>query len=433
MPYTFTNVNEAINLEEMNYWKRMIFSNLKIGTEIECCYDDNHEQRDIQRGLTQYLKPTESVSMFGSFGVGEVKGDGSLRNGVELCTVGRRLSFLDLYEQYKYICNKIKTYGPVLNARAGLHNHMLLDYGSYHTCMEKWMPDVIMKNFFQLLRLHCVEMVWITSNIIDPRRPDTITRYNYFCKYNSLLSYTPIDRTVKNYSMKINEDGRYQFCNCAHMKYDGNGNISGMHLELRYPDGSVTPAQIAAQNIMHGAMLIKAVEMSVSGIASIGTNAEFANIKTRMDLIRNDRGNSNDRVSEGVSSQFKRDCAASAVEFIDLLKPQLDQFDGHVYNILNLLAKEPLSQFRIGKTLDEVDEYYNSIINNMYVTDTADCDRILEAINGQSTRAYSELNWRTQTALKMGTTPSAIQNQLFRLGLTTKIKYDQSVGTYVLC
>ena len=130
-----------INIYESSYWKKFIKNNLKIGVEIECSFEDHSPRQDLER----LLRPTNNYSRFGESGINEVKGDGSLVNGVEITTVGRRVSFLELYFQYKHITDAMFAFDPAMGSHEGLHNHLLIDYGQNHNSLELTFNEIIIK------------------------------------------------------------------------------------------------------------------------------------------------------------------------------------------------------------------------------------------------------------------------------------------------
>jgi hypothetical protein len=147
-----------------------------------------------------FFQPTGRINDFGKYGVYQVKTDGSIQNGLELCTVGRRLDFLDLFVQYDNIINVMMMYEPNMYENAGLHNHVLFDYSDSYTCLEKPVPGIIFKNFCQLLRRYAPALVWLTSTVYHEGE-DYITRMDYFCKGEELMRYTPINRTAEKYDV----------------------------------------------------------------------------------------------------------------------------------------------------------------------------------------------------------------------------------------
>jgi hypothetical protein len=429
----FYQVNdEKISPEEVKYWKRMFKSNLKIGVEIETELSENNDYNRAIRELENVFNPTDSFGEFGQHGVYTVKSDGSLPNGIELCTIGRRLDFLDLYMQYKGILHVVYSYNPVMNQRAGLHNHVLMDYNSNGSCLEKPVPGVIFKNFCQLLRRYLPELVWITSTL-NIEGSDVITRYDKFCSAEKLIQYTSINRTVEDYCKRLYEQGevnsRYRFVNCLPMRVIGN-DINTFHFELRFPDGSIYPCQIAAQNMLYFSMLVKAIELSELGVINAG-NVEYWNeTKELYNAIRNNRNSDRTSVppTEEQIERIKERCSDMLLE----LKSSLDQFDKHIYPLLDLISKEPVSMLRRSKSDGEINEYFDSIVKSMYNINLSDCSDIISMINLiKVNKCNSRAHWASKVAEELSLASNEIERRLFKLEQIRPMEFDQILGSMV--
>jgi hypothetical protein len=414
-----------LSSEEVKYWKRMFRSNLKIGVELEAYIDSSLNPDNTRSEMTSLFTPTNNVGKFGSYGVYAVKHDGSIQHGFELCTVGRRPDFLDLYYQYDAITSLvIDKYKAFINQRCGLHNHVLLDYTGDVSSLEKPVPGIVFKNFVQLLRRYMPELVYITSTMKHERY---ITRFDSFCSADTLIKYTPIARTISDYQDKINSgsDDRYKFLNMKPMRADGD-DIKRFHFELRFPDGSIYPMQIAAQNMLYTAMLIKAVELSELGIISTGTPEEWAETKLLYGLIRN---TISDRYSSCPNSETLGKIQQRAFDMLLELKPQLDQYDAHVYGVLYYLTTEPISLMRRRMTDIEINDEHKSIVSNMYSVDLSDCTSIIEMITLQQiTKCYSRGDYESRMAKALNTSVNDIQKKLFKLNNNKPIDFDIVLG-----
>lgn len=418
------NELNSLSSDEVAYWKRMFKSNLKIGVEIECEYERRESGSSIISALKSALEPTNSVSTFGKYGIYCVKSDGSLRNGAELCTVGRRVSFLDLYEQYKFICAKIIEHSPVMNSRAGLHNHVLLDYGSSHSSVEKPVPGIIFKNFAQLMRRHAPELVWLTSSVYEEGE-DTITRYKDFCKHDSLFNNVVAGRTVESYQSNLMSDNRYQFMNLNTMDVIGD-DINKFHFELRFPDCSVIPAQIAAQNVLYAAMLMKAIELSEHGL--MGTGSDWSETKSLIDYIRT-REDGDERCSDPISDTQKNLCRERAKDMIQMLKPQIAHFDSKAYMVLVSLADSPLSMMLRTTNVQGINDYFDTMISSMYDSKLDQSEDLIRLINMMEIQGCTNIaNWQYKAAEKLGKPIAEVQSKMFNLNMFKPFDYDLELG-----
>jgi hypothetical protein len=419
--------DNRLTREEIAYWKRIFKSNIKIGVEIESYIDDDYSPSQTIEEMKSLFSPTNDVGKFGDFGVQNVKSDGSISHGFELCTIGRRPNFLDLYYQYKAITNLvISKYKAHVNSRCGLHNHVLIDYGSYYTSVEKLIPNIIFINFVQLTRRYLPELVYITSTV---KENNAITRYDSFCKADTLLQFTPLNRSVKDYMYKLKEEGRdvrYKFLNCRPSIAKPEG-IECLHFELRFPDGSLYPAQIAAQNMLYCAMLIKAIELSELGVINTGDVDEWNETKELYAAIRN--SDDEDRLSSIPTQEQMERIKSRTHNMLLELKPQLDQYDIHIYGILFALAIKPISLMRRESTDIEINAMFDDIIRNIYTIDISDCSDIIYTINLQKLlKCNSQLDYENKLAHMLNTSVSNIQKKLFKLNNVKPFEFDITLG-----
>jgi hypothetical protein len=420
---------------EVDYWKRMALSNMKIAVEIE----SEFRSLGVISGLSNNLRPTNSITDFGTCGISTVKGDGSLLRGAETCTVGRRFSFIDLYEQYKYIINKMIEYEPYISPRAGMHNHFLLDYAGAYSCLEKPMPGIILKNFLQLIKRYGPCMVWITSTI-KHNIPGVITRKYNFCNHTSLYSTAIPSKTAAEIRRVVYNGDRYRFINLIPLITESSNedNIKIFHVELRYPDCSLFPAQMAAQNILHAALLYKAIELSEHGIIACSDNEDdWTEIKRLMNAIRTDDYTSGDRVSAPLSQNDVELVRSRSEEMIKELKSAIYAVDKNAYPILKQLAYEPISkmQFDVRTTegVKEVNEFFNLIVSSIYDVSTNPeyKDLVKTIITMSIVGATSEAQWVYKAQTTLSKDAKEIENKLTMLKLQKDLKFDLELGTYV--
>lgn len=420
--------NEKLSSEAVRYWKKSVLANLKIGVEIE--FELDGDVNDLSITLKRKLKPSDSFN-FSENGVYQVAGDGSLRNGIELKTSGRRLDFINLYMQYKTYVDLFPI-GVKITSRCGLHNHVLMDYGTHHNSLESPMPGVIFKNFAQLLRRHAPELVWITSTM---KHETGFTRYEEFCKADSLYRFTPISRDVGSFCERLKNggegNGRYKFMNVRPMEFRGN-KISKLHFELRFPDGSIYPAQIAAQNILYGALLIKAIELSELGVIDTGTEEEWAETKELYSKVRHGQGYSGDRMSSFPGNDSVEKLIARSDKMLRFLKSCIAQYDVRAYSTLKILAQNPISMLRRTKTDKEINRDFHALMQSMYVLDTDKFETTIKLINlMEHTGAVSPKQWSYQISAKLGKTMNELQNELEELNKIKPLEFDIELGTYI--
>lgn len=417
---------EPINIYEKKYWHRMLLNNIKVGAEIECSYESSCPRRQLQEAL----KPTDSYSEFGDNGINEVKGDGSLVNGVEITTVGRRVSFLELYNQYKFITDNIFQHDPNMDSHAGFHNHILLDYNDYSNSLEVPFNPLIFKNFVQLLRRHFPEICYITSTVKPtPRtKPTAMTRNTYFSDHSTLMSTTIHDKTIADIQRKIINGSRYRSLNLYPLNARDN-TIKKLHVELRFPDGSIYPAQMAAQNILYTAMLLKACELSEIGM--LGTGDDWEETKRLANAFRNAGEHvTGNRCSYAPSEEDLAKIKERAQDMLIFLKPSICAIEPKVMPILKSLAEKPISLMRREMTDVEVNEYFHSIVSTTF-KDNTDMDILKLIASCSITGANSQENWCYKVSEKLGKDYKVISESVKTMGTLRNLKFDYEVGGVV--
>jgi hypothetical protein len=435
-------VKGGLSSLEVEYWKRIAKSNIKVAVELECQFDD---WGDVIHKLRHRLNPTENISKFGDCGVHNVHSDGSLQHGAETCTIGRRLSFIDLYEQYKYITDIFMEYKPYITPRAGLHNHFLLDYGDEHNCLEKPMPEIIFKNFLQLLKKYAPALIWLTSTVKHELN-GAITRMNYFCSHGSLMSTAIPNKSLTDIRSAVMNGDRYRFINLNWLDFNGEG-INKLHFELRFPDCSIFPAQIAAQNILYAALFIKAIELSETGIiACSDSESDWEDIKGLTSRMRDDFNTTNYRISSPLSDEDCEKAKIRAVAMIKELKAEIFYIDKNAYMPLTFLAETPLSKSRHDYTLrnsnqeerleaiKKINEEYAALIESMKVchNNESEYENVVSEINSMSITGMStEKQWIYKAQEVLNSTMSEIEKKITHLKMYRNLKFDFELGTFV--
>lgn len=344
----FVNVDKKINLLEIDYWLKMFRNNIKIGTEIETMYQDALEDgvttiknllKDdglIGGNFNHYQKPVE-----------EVKSDGSLTNGAEILTPGRRLyNWLSMYSMYKPIINSIMQYKPIISPRMGWHNHVALDVDNNHTALEMPIPYIIFANIYQIVKKYYPALAFITSTMTK-KYGESLTRYNEYCVDNRMLCHLP--KTLRNIKSYLSE--RYNGFNVNYMKDNNDGDIKEFHIEFRLADGTVFPAQMATINCIYLAIILKAVKMAGIGQAQI-TNEEYEKMKHLYQFR-----NMDDTDSRLSSKALEVDeLKAYAKEFVDFIETELEEIDTTALHFARKLSQEPISLMSRRLDTDDVEK-----------------------------------------------------------------------------
>jgi hypothetical protein len=248
-----------------------------------------------------------------------------------------------------------------------------------------------------------------------------------------MYQYTPVNKTAQSYIGALVSSDRYRFANCIPMKVVDD-QIRRFHLELRFPDGSLWSAQIAAQNILYGALLIKAIELSELGIIDTGTVEEWEQTKALYKAIRQQHGAvfGDDRYSDPPTQEQINIIRNRAINTLKFLKSCISQYDTRAYRVLMFLAQEPISLMRRTKTDLQINQDFHELMKSMYVLDTSPFDSLINAINTMSVSgAVSPRQWTYQYATKAGKSFQEVEMDITKLEQIKQIAWDNELGTFV--
>lgn len=427
MKMNFVKKQEGLNKFDVEYWKGIFNKNLKIGVEIECDFDnDDIDSEELIDELEDILKPTNNISVFGEYGVYKVDEDGSLPCGVEICTVGRRINFQDMVAQYYNIIRELPEEGLLLSSRCGLHNHFLLSYNERTNELEKNIPGVILKNFFQLCRLYFPAMVYITSTV---ESDGVVTRNNYFCNQDTLYKTSMINNTASEISNKLYGDDRYKAFNTGSMQFSSENpdEITKFHMELRFPDGSIYPVQIASQNVLYVALMNKAIKMSRYGILSLDEAIE--NSKELSTSIRNyGEWRNNRRFSEAPNSDEIDRIKELGTDMLNTLKTEILEISKDAYDVLVSLNETPISKMRESLNDKEINQKLLEIVKKNYLEE--EDEDILKCICcTEITGQANEREWIDTFAKMNNVSKTSVTAKLKVLKNNYGFEFDRVLGS----
>lgn len=319
-----------------------------------------------RNNINKVLYPTNTLSSVGKKGVFEVIKDGSLLgdHGVEITTVGRRVSFESFMKQTSEIMTKCVDNGAYLNERCSVHMHLIAGYfkmvvkdgavaihykkgdgsESNFSELETAMPEIILANFHQLIRRYHNALTWISSAGEDYKK---LTRWVKFRK--SILQYSAVKQNMRKVmqDMVANGDGhggRYYSINYAPIRFNQDGTIRTFHLESRFCDGLLSPSASSALAILLYTLLLKSISLSQFGIVHSGDGKYMKEAREIQATLSNNNGNwGGPRHSDTSGFEPYREIVRQqANDMLDLLRSEL-RAHGETMNILRKLSDMPCS------------------------------------------------------------------------------------------
>jgi len=415
--------------------------------------DENKNPSHVRAKLVKELTPSENLLKIGDNGVFQIVKDGSLKGdgGVEVTTVGRRVSYDMLLEQTKNIIDKCIAKGAYVDERASTHIHLLSGYynigfndrgevipiykkgvNNKHNIieLERAMPEIILTNFHQLIRRYHNALVWISS---AGTSKDTLTRWAKF--RHTILKFSALRRNMKSIIKEISESdgtkGRYSFINYSNIEFDSKEAIEKLHLEARFCDGLLSPSAITAISLLVYSLLIKAVSFSTYGILHSGDTDYMDEASEIQEKLLNNYGDyggprhSNTKNFEPYVEKVR----LQAKEMVNLLKPEL-RGHGNSFNILLELAERPCS-YRLSEG-DSWDKIEKDLVKNKNKISKIVLDKISETIDtALIDECSNELEWISTVSEIIGAKTEQVKLGILYLQTTNGVIWDKESGTYV--
>lgn len=440
----FIKTDKKLSIAEVKYWKKVFNANLMIGTEIEQMFNSNEIGTSEVRRLLSPLRIGGSPERFTS-PVSEVKSDGSLRNGAEIITPGRKVyGFMEQFSMYQSIYNLLKDEEPIISPRCGWHNHIVLqDYGA-NALERDSIPRVIFDNFMLLLQQYYPALAFITSTM---PYEGCHTRYAYFNATRPLKYY---DTRMSLREIRSSFSDRYNAINIRPMVFDiDDDKIKNFHVEFRFPDGTLFPAQMAALNILFKSIVLKAINLSKYGTIEFDNSTEnlycFKNNGNDYDedddYSDNEYGadvflnsfSEDDRMSAMVLDDIMRDIFKLSSELIDILEPEIINIDKLALPLLKTLSKTPISMMFKEQGTDDlrvINDMLEEIIDENYKRVDEQVMPLMEVIDLGMIKNTETVDEWFEKAGELVSFKEPIENLISRIREVTDLGFDKNLGFY---
>ncbi|MGL4774500.1 MAG: hypothetical protein ACRC2K_13145 [Clostridium sp.] len=422
MNFKFKDEKDKLTFREALYWSKVFNSNIKIGTEIE--FEGN---KPVDRGaINRKLSPSNSHCVFDKYGVGVVKSDGSLSNGVEITTVGRRVyGFLEQYSMFKAIIDTLEDYEPKINGRAGYHNHVLLSYNNISNEQEIGVPSIIFKNLLRIMKYYYPALAWMTSTIPDK---DKHTRYDYYHRADTLKN-GDFSGNLQSVSSELGRQ-KYYAVNTNYMGASGD-KVTKFHLEFRFADCNLFPAHMACISILYKALVMKAISISKYGTLDMEEEI-FDKIVKPLYVFKNSGNNSN-RLSNGVQKETVDKLVALSVDLIMFLEKEIIAIDPIANKLLLKMCYEPPSVvFKRQNSIDyrTVNDYYDELVDTIVPKYDDSLIEIIRIIENTRIIADTEEEW-AEMAGELIACKEPIKNIIEKIKQIVPMVFVEGVGYIV--
>ncbi len=326
---SFEEKDQRIGFEEADKIHYRLNKNLVVGIELETQNKDNHRE-----ALTKKFKPTGSYHGVTKERVVEVKGDGSLySNGaIEIVTIGDNGSFEDQRDALALIETELLKKGFYTDSQTGQHTSLLLQKNFQ-------VPDLVMRNIFQVTKLFLPEITYLVSTGVNPDVNEGVIRKGAkeFANWKHNET-TALGKTFRTLREKMGEQnsagGKYGFFNFYKCKLIPETNDCGhFFIEYRIPDRCMSPSISIAWGSMFKAIVLKACSMSKYGLVTMSNDEWKAKKKQYDELFTSDRR----------KILRDKDLKEQVKIFLDFLTPEFKRMgEAKALKILYKLAITPL-------------------------------------------------------------------------------------------
>lgn len=434
----------------------------------------------IRSRAVEIFKPSNAIEDFGDTGVEKVDVDSSLLGdeGVEICTVGRRMNIPSMWSLNRDIIRYCSENGAYVSNRCSIHMHALISHfpqidikrkgyikhdsevahKSYaavkeYTEMETPIPSIVLTNLVQIVRRFTPALVWITST---GQHKSTLTRW---AKYRQpFVHMSPLVQgldgfinecasTFSFHKSKPQDKGKYGFINFNHVVFGESSKdiidssvLRRFHIENRIADGNMSPTAVTAFMALFYAMIIKAVRISRYGTLEAFSSKE-EETKTlslsAMILNNNPEGWGDGDRNSDTSGLFKtghdvlirEDCLI----LLDFLRNELYNTMG-MDKVLYSLAEKPISlRLSEGKPWNHIE---NELFSMSYLCDNVntDIEEIIDTL-GLGIRSSSVDSWieclLNEYPDELKISKEELEEGLKGLVKSNKIRWSETSGSFI--
>jgi hypothetical protein len=305
-------------------------------------------------------------------GINEIKQDFSLKNGIEITTIGLPIDREKIYQVVKNVTDVFKIYGSVENT-CGLHFHVLNEYYSNGnvakpetTIMHKELPAYILNNLAAIIYKFAPAIIFMGAT---GDKGNGINRYSTFASpvFPSKLGMEN-EGVAENLLKLIPQKGKYGLFNVLNSVFN-QGVLKSAHIEYRSCGMSFSPSYISALAVLFAAINYKAYKISrTHAITGINVDKTMANLLLAIYNKGDGQRESDTRPLFGEHpfvkcGPFEKNIEMLSVlsyELIDFVSLEIDELDPTATTILERIIANPTFILRIGgKDWEEIEQIYN--------------------------------------------------------------------------
>lgn len=414
---------DCLTVGEDRYYQDLLYRTVKIGTELEFALPKGVQYENFLPGLEAAMEPSRDMNRLGRLGVFNVVKE---HCGIEIQIIGRHPHWESLVEQYSQIVLPLLERRIRMRPTCGLHFH-LLQVGS-----SEDIPEIILANFWNICRKFAPGLKFLTSG---GESRDGICRRRQHNAHQEFLSFSPAGMSMSNIQQELAASylvsEHQNFFNLEHVRFSGDGAVTALHLELRFPDGDLCPVSITAKTFLFLTMLLKAVEISKFGLLDVEHEAGWERSCALMDLLSNNDGQLAASDTSGVTDAVIEELRLNAMRLLRFLKSVFLLLDNPSEIVLRSLAESPVSLRRIsGQDWLSINDDLASLIAPLRSFDDTDHELIKIVELCLVSDVAGEKRWHEQVATRLNLTASGVRRRLRGLGGRDPV-WDTEAGAMV--
>lgn len=405
----FISDSKKLSIQSTKYWRQVFNSNLMFASEVEMQFQQDNNK--VKRMLADALTPNGDPSRYGN-GVHQIKGDGSLRNGLEITLPPRRIySFVQMFAGYNHLAEAMEEGQPYIHPRASWHNHVVVqNYGA--NALEFEVPETVISNIITLFKHFIPGLCYITATLPESQF-GAVTRYSYF-RNKSIQRFNARGHLKRE--IVAMRDSRYESVNLQRLQIEERTlGTSVFHMELRFPDANLFPVYQAGFNFIIKALILKAIELSRFGKIDSDLDEDTAIAYDFINEHHHDEDDEDDededlddpeticatRLSD-MDSNVTAKAEKNAHDLYNLLRSTLESLEPGSSEVMLRMCKEPI--FKIFKSLDttdiyEVNDYLNEWALQLYSPMEVDTEELEMLITMGDIKGATAEEWKQNCGL----------------------------------
>ena len=417
--------DKSLGAFQVKFWKNFLLHNLKVASEIEVAIPRGKQRDNFHRELKELLCPTRNYHYFGEYGVYDVIIE---HCGIEIQVIGSVPYYPFLLTQYNKILSILALLGARTKATCGLHFHFLCE-----TLLEP-VPSIILENFWNFIRFFASELKYLTS---AGERPRGICRRRNHNSHLELIKWEVGSFSLKEIQAFLRQSNQVpehqNFLNLQHLNFNKKGDITNLHIELRFPDADICPTSLVAKIFLCLAILICAIDISYLGLIQIADNELWKRKVLLLNKLSNNDGTLAESDTTSLTSDDYQQLKKGAETLINLLRSTLLSFPQNpTLKILEFLKENPISFLRSRgwswKDISKVLAKLGEIEHNELEIDA----KLEELINfAELTQCSSQEIWKKLACNILNLTSEQLERALLRLKKVRELTWDNDLGSFI--